>query len=223
MRTLAAAGVLTTFIVLFVVLLKNQVDEIPTRDVATSFILMASSLLAVVSGLVTQAADGKKTTPSPRQESFQRVSNKLMNLEILFTLVLPWLLLKSSSFIQHQLQLVPETDRIIEYLLVPHLYFFQAQIVGESMLFVSHRNELVFPYTCVANALRAFPLATWIQRAIVVLHQIQLFNPFHWLLVAGLPMAASVLWLYSSLILIPLKWYPVIRDERQTATHIDQD
>lgn len=214
MRTLAAAGVLATFTVLTVVLLKNQIEEIPQRDVATSMLLMASSLASVVSALLF--GEQRRTvdkTSHRRSDSFLRVSSQLMQWEVLFTIVVPWFLLKCSGVLRHQLHFIPDRDNAIDHLLVPHLYFFHAQIVGEAILMVSHQDSLVFPYTCLANAFRAFPLATWFQRAVLASQEIQQYNPFHWLLVAGLPLVATILWLYSSFVFLPLKWYPVVQQD----------
>lgn len=219
MKTLAAVGALVIFAVLTAVILKHQATEIPVRDVNTSLFLITWSLVVSGGAALVKRKQQRSTATTTRHDDhhhlgrppeYTRTSNQLMKLEVLLTLVLPWMLLKSSGLIQHHLHL---PKGMVEHLLVPHLYFFQAQILGESVLFATHQDDLVFFYTCMANALRGLPIGTWLLRSLVALQDIQLYNPFHWLLVAGLPIACTALWIYSSLIFIPLIWYPVTRQE----------
>jgi hypothetical protein len=220
MRTIVAIGSLVVFVVLTVIMLKHHRNEIPRRDVYSSFFLLAGSVVASAISMLLKRMrkDTKKKlqnkTPaeaveaSKRRAEFTRLSSQLMKYEVLFALLLPWIALRASKSIQIYCQ-VPMG--LVEHVLVPHLYFFQAQIAAEAILLATHHDELLFPYTWLANALRALPLATGILRSIVAIQTMfYVYNPFHWVLVVGLPAAATALWLYSSLIFLPLHWYPVL-------------
>jgi hypothetical protein len=215
MRTLIALGTLVIFTVLTVVLLKHHQEQIPLRDVYTSSLLFAWCIVGSgISGLLAKKTSAKsgpaaRQPPSPRPSSFARASNRLMQFEVIGTLVLPWLFLRSSPLVERYL-LLP--SGIVEKLLVPHLYFFQAQIAAEAIIVATHQDHLLFLYTWAANALRGLPLGTWILRSLVAfVESINPCNPFHWLIVVGLPAVGAMLWLYSSLIFIPLIWYPATK------------
>jgi hypothetical protein len=215
MRTLVALGTLVVFTVLSVILLKHHLEEIPQRDLYTSSFLFAWCVVG--SGVSELLARERLKTPSPavhrqhspRPSDFSQASNRLMQLEVFGTLVAPWMFLRSSPLVERYLLL---SSDVVEHLLVPHLYFFLAQVAAEAIIFATHQDRLMLPYTCVANALRGLPLGTWILRSLVAtVESIDTYNPFHWLIVVGLPAVAAALWLYSSLVFIPLIWYPVTK------------
>jgi hypothetical protein len=215
MRTLVALGTFVIFTVLTVILLKHHMEEIPVRDLYTSALLFALCVVASAASVLFLPAKKslakQRSGLSPRQHhrpsEFARASNRLMQLEVVGTLVVPWLVLRASKWVDRHLDL---PSAVVERLLVPHLYFFQAQIAAEAVLFATHQDWLLLPYTCVANALRGLPLGTWIVRSLVEsIQSVNPYNPFHWLIVAGLPAVGTGLWLYSSLVFIPLIWYPV--------------
>jgi hypothetical protein len=226
MRTIVSIGSFVVFVVLTVVMLKHHRNEIPRRDVYASLFLFAWSAVASAISAAIKRTTSDTTTKqqqkpptktstetAQRPVEFTRTSNQLMQYEVLLTLLVPWIVLRASKWVQHNWQL---PEGLVEHLLVPHLYFFQSQIAAEAILLATRQDALLFPYTCVANALRALPLATWILRSLVATQTMfHVYNPFHWVLVVLLPAAAAALWLYSSLIFIPLHWYPVLHDDER--------
>ena len=204
--------VLFIFLCLSVVLLSHEQDNIPSRDVLASVIMAA----AVVVGLVvanggvriTKSLDGKKPFLSTQPESFRRASSVLMQLEVIWTLILPWtlLILENNNF-----DLAHNKNLTVAHLVAPHLFFFQIQILLELALMVAHCDAwTIFLYTAVANAYRALPLGTGILRSFFAVGSGNMVSATDWLIVIVLPSVASCLWLYSTLIFLPLEWYPVV-------------
>jgi hypothetical protein len=149
---------------------------------------------------------------------FIRLTNQLVQVDVLCSIFVPWLLLASQETIRHCAKL--PVGGTVAHLLAPHLYFYQVQIAAEALLIATRQEYWVFPYTCVAAFLRGFPLGTWLWRSLSVVTSIaqEPPSPYHnnlcwWLLVAGLPAACSTLWLYFVLVFIPLRWYPLARGD----------
>ena len=104
----------------------------------------------------------------------------LSSCEVLFTLVLPWMLL------------LQDGNRSIS--LVPHLLIFQGQILAELVLFMAGRKEWVFGFTCVANAFRLQSILAGLHESVYPRSK-------------ALSIVALLLWLYSSFVFIPFVWY----------------
>jgi len=221
MNIFFSTGLLVLFSVFNAVLLKNQRNEIPTRDVVASALVVLSAYAVLVLEELyfhhprTKSAIAKPTTPA-----YRRDVNALMLSEVVFDLVVPWILLsKNAAFWHRKLDHLLESEtggegdghNVLGYLLVPHLFFFQAQIVGELMFYVAGRGSLVFPYTCMANAYRFFPLGTCIRRSYAAFRNASILDPFHWLVVVLLPSIIAMLWVYSSFVFVPLEWYPLTK------------
>jgi hypothetical protein len=216
-------NLLYLFICLTAVLAAHQCEHIPLRDAKSGVALvLLASLAATVRVLhrpekQQQQHDARHRLPtgSAAAERYHRVALRLMNLEILFTILIPWILLFwDRAFPADGLLDDVRKQPSLGHLLVPHLFFFQCQIIGEMILWkAGYSGGLVpFYYTAAANALRAFPVGTWILRSLAVAPGVEPASPVHWLVVAVLPLAAAGLWAYSSLVFVPLVWYPVLQE-----------
>jgi hypothetical protein len=111
---------------------------------------------------------------------FQRQFAILSFCEVVFTIVLPWLLL-----LRHGGQATS---------MVPHLLIFQGQILAELVLFLVGHKEWLFAFTCVANTCRFRSILAGVQGSDESLNK-------------ALSIIALLLWLYSSFVFIPFVWY----------------
>jgi len=235
------AGILTFFTVLTAELVKHERSYIPQRDLTLGGGLcvfgLGSAILHNAKKLFKKMDAHKEAPPIKhhRPESFLRASHELMSMEILFTLIIPWIFVKyfAKDELRHGLgfsttHINGDTDHgdILNYLLVPHLFFFQAQIVGELILYVGHQTpKCIYDYTMAANLFRGLTLVTWIRRSLLILYQqstgspFWYMNPILWLAVVLLPVIAVALWLYSTFIFLPLIWYPVLWSEEEQRKH----
>lgn len=203
---------LTFFTCITVVLLSHETANIPARDVMASvFLAIAVASLIVASRVRIRITGSHRVTKKqqpPQPESFTRVSNRLMQLEVVCTLVVPWILLVLAV---NDVHLVRD-ELTVAHLVAPHLFFFQVQILLEMTLMVAQCDaSIIFFYTAAANAYRALPLGTCLLRSLVaVVDANASMSLTDWLIVVVLPSIATLLWLYSSLIFLPLEWYPVV-------------
>lgn len=216
---------LILFICLNAVLLSHEQAYIPGRDVIASELFAVTVGLAVIGVRISggnKPVVKKQSHSSPQFASFQSHSNKLMQLEVIWTLLIPWVLLFVNKMYEFHYQKggsngdEAHDDLNVAYLVSPHLFFFQVQIILEIVLMVSHCDSIIFPYTAAANAYRALPLYTWIMRSLLTVPDMPLFSAAHWFTVVLLPCIATCLWLYSSFIFLPLEWYPVVANAQRT-------
>ena len=141
--------------------------------------------------------ESEEARPRIVSTRFRSILTALYTMEIMFTVILPWLIILEGIFNR---RLTTKNG----HLLASHLFIFQAQIACECIIELAgdKRRWLVFPFTCLANLYRGVTIATWISR---VLEQ-----P----IIEGrdviVPLLASALWIYSSFIFIPREWYPVL-------------
>ncbi len=142
--------------------------------------------------------ESRELPKNVRTESFRDIFNALSALEVVSTILIPWLVILEGLLNKN------ETMKN-GHLLAPHLFIFQTQIAGECMimLYGERRKWLLFPFTCIANAYRGVTLGTWLLRVLNedVLGSREII----------LPMIATGLWIYSSFVFIPKKWYPLAK------------
>jgi hypothetical protein len=204
---------LILFSCLTVVLLSKEQANIPVRDlIASALLAVAVGLLIAgvrITGVVSHDVKKQASPPAP-PESFQRSSKRLMQLEVIWTLFVPWILLFLDKMYDFHLLEDPHEKLTVAYLVTPHLFFFQVQIILEAVLVVAKCQSFLFLYTAAANAYRALPLGTCILRSLLTLVTMPLYSANDWFVVVVLPCVATCLWLYSSLIFLPLEWYPVV-------------
>jgi len=138
----------------------------------------------------------KERPKNVRTERFRNIFNILSALEVVVTILIPWLVILEGILNKNE-------TRRNGYLLAPHLFVFQAQIACECMimLYGERRKWMIFPFTCVANAYRGVTIGTWMFRLLNedVTRSRDII----------LPMIATGLWIYSSFVFIPKVWYPL--------------
>jgi len=211
------ANILIIFACLTAVLLSHEKANIPTVDLAVArFLALAVTLLVVwvrilarTNKIAVNAA--KKELP----EETQQASKKLMFHEVIWTLLMPWFLLFLDRVCyQTDLLRTDNFDKTVAYFVTPHLFFFQVQIILETVLEITKASHsypwLLFHYTVVANTYRGIPLGTSLLRSLYALPDMQLYNVQHWVVVVVQPIMTAVLWLYSSLVFVPQIWYPAL-------------
>lgn len=148
--------------------------------------LLGTGMLLVLAVVVGPIPVWLEQVTTRRTPAFNRAFRLLSLCEVIFTLVLPWiLLLRRKSFHQH------------EDILVPHMLIFQGQIFSELVLFLTRRRQWLFLFTCGANICRLGSILFWIQQATQPVDQI-------------LSLVAILLWLYGSLVFIPFVWFPCL-------------
>ncbi len=144
--------------------------------------------------------ESRERPKSVRTERFRNIFNMLSALEVVSTILIPWLAILEGLLNKNE-------TRRNAHLLAPHLFIFQAQIAGECMimLYGERRKWLIFPFTCVANAYRGVVIGTWVFRLLneQVLGSRDIV----------LPMIATGLWIYSSFVFIPKVWYPLVKHD----------
>jgi hypothetical protein len=138
----------------------------------------------------------KERPKNVRTERFRNIFNILSALEVVVTILIPWLVILEGILNKNE-------TRRNGYLLAPHLFVFQAQIACECMimLYGERRKWMLFPFTCAANAYRGVTIGTWVFRLLNedVTRSRDII----------LPMIATGLWIYSSFVFIPKVWYPL--------------
>ena len=206
---IAIIGLLT------VELLRAKLDDIPDRDLYASLVGLVGVAAAILMA---------KSLSFPRH-NFQRTprfvkSFRMLTLaEVVFTLVVPWAVLsrnwqRPTTLLQFPLLMRPEIDvdtPTVEHLLVPHLFIFQVQILLEAIISLSSESSLLFPYTCVANAYRAVPLAVWVlQTKALVVSQSEELGTLESIFAILLPAVTVLLWTFSSFMFLPSDWRPLL-------------
>lgn len=205
---------LACFAQLNVVLIKHYRHIIPQRDILACGFGMVG--LCTVFALNRKGADIRPT------ERFHKTFNMLAFSEILGTIILPWVFIMLETLDVYDVYLpTSQNDGGMGYLLVPHLFYFQMQIVLECVIYLVGQKWLVLPYTCVANSYRIIPLMTWISRSMDLLNATgdnkTPERPQAFIMVL-LPFIALMLWVYSTFVFIPLEWYPLLKTPPSQST-----
>ncbi|KAL7473214.1 hypothetical protein ACHAXS_013630 [Conticribra weissflogii] len=165
--------------------------DIPRRD----YIACKVGLGLIIS---LTAFEMEKKTERPKTKRFRSIFATLSAMEVIFTVLIPWLVILEGVFNKAQ-------TRKNGNLLASHLFIFQAQIAGECVIAMTgeRRKWLIFPFTCMANAYRAVTIGTWIIRVM------EEDTPESRDVI--LPAIAGCLWIYSSFVFIPFEWYPQLK------------
>ena len=144
--------------------------------------------------------ESNKRTQSIESKRFRKIFTTLSSFEVVFTIILPWLIILEGILNQHE-------DKN-GHLLAAHLFIFQTQVGLECIIQLAgeRRKWIMFPFTVFANLYRGVTIATWIMR---VMAEEEVLEPRD----IVLPIVALCLWLYSTLIFIPHEWYPLLKDE----------
>jgi len=206
-------SLLAVFSSLNYVLIQEHWQVIPRWDVVAS----AAGLFLVVAFILKGKLFPKERPELVKTKRFQKAFFSLTILEVLFQLILPWLLLSynltiekiTTDYVKPPLA-IGAKEQMFAYMLAPHLFVFQMQIILEMLIFLSGQKHLLFPYTCFANAYRVVPLITWSLRAYNVAPQLGHLGLFQKYLSIFLPLMANTLWIVSSLVFIPFEWMPLI-------------
>ena len=170
--------------------------EIPHRD----YIMCRVGLILIL--LLTALESNKKTHSIIESKRFRKIFTTLSSFEVVFTIILPWLIILEGILNQHEKQKNG-------HLLAAHLFVFQTQIGLECIIQLAgeRRKWIMFPLTVFANLYRGVTIATWILMRVVAEEEV--LEPRD----IVLPLIALCLWLYSSFIFIPHEWYPLLKDE----------
>ena len=162
---------------------------IPRRD----FAACRFGLLIV---LFLSMFESKDPYNRPRSKRFRMIFTTLSALEVLFTILVPWL-----SILEHLIQ----RTALHGHLLASHLLIFQTQIAFECIIIMAGetRKWILFPFTLLANCYRLLSIITWIVRT---LHDTNLDSRD-----VLLPVIAFSLWMYSTFVFLPREWYPLIK------------
>jgi hypothetical protein len=165
--------------------------EIPHRDYVIG-------CLAPILIMLLASFESRELPMNVRTKRFRNIFNTLSALEVVFTILIPWLVILEGLLNKN------ETMRN-GHLLAPHLFIFQTQIAGECMimLYGERRKWLLFPFTCIANVYRGVTIGTWVLR---VLNEDAIGSRE-----IILPMITTGLWIYSSFVFIPKEWYPLAK------------
>lgn len=209
MRTLRTEGLITVISVLNVVLIKHWENAIPMRDLSASGVVLGLVVLAALapgSHRIPQVRRRNVKTSSIMESLYVHrvMSSKMLWLrpESMFMLAVPWALILLKRM-QHEEE--------AGYLLVPHLQFFQSQILGEAILFAANKSEFIYHYTCLTNAYRALPLGTWLLRSLSIMmgmQSIESWDLVDFAVLLVLPALAFVLWAYETFVSLPIELYP---------------
>ena len=162
---------------------------IPRRD----FAAIRSGLVLVLFLSVFESKDPYKR---PKSKRFRMIFTTLSALEVLFTVMVPWL-----SILEHFIQ----RTALHGHLLASHLLIFQTQIALECIIVMAGENRkwILFPFTLLANCYRLLSLLTWIART---MDETNLDSRD-----VLLPSIAFSLWMYSTFVFLPREWYPLIK------------
>lgn len=182
------ARILTVCLILDSILVLFFRGGIPRRDfAATRFGLLLVLYLSMFES---------EPYNRPKSQRFRMIFTTLSALEVLFTVLVPWL-----SILERLIHRTP----IHGHLLASHLFIFQTQISLECIIVMAgeQRKWLLFPFTVLANCYRLLSILTWIMRT---LNETNIeFRD------VVLPAIAFGLWIYSTFVFLPREWYPLIK------------
>jgi len=221
------ANVLVVLTCLSVILLSHEKENIPSHELLMATFLAAAVAIRVLWVRIFQQMllrrGNRKLSSSGGATPFQlpahslQISQHLMLQEVVWTILVPWIWLFLDHNNSSTLLRMATSNQTVGYFVAPHLFFFQVQIVLESVLQVTFiRNDdpshrfLLFHYTAVVNAYRGVAVGVTLLRSLYALPDLQLNNFHQWWVVAVLPSVTTLLWLYSSFIFLPLHWYPAL-------------
>ena len=192
---------LLLFGVLECILLLYHRAELSTRDI--SAVKVATLILLVIPFLIVSIPTtwyahvlAAKVEKTPR---FRAIFSRLSLAEIFFTVIIPWI----------QILLVTGNASMA----LPHLFVFQAQIALESLILAegSDCKFALFPFTAVANIYRfANIYRWWMNSQQICSNNESTIGVLQFCCELILPSIALLLWSYSTLIFIPLEWYPLL-------------
>jgi hypothetical protein len=167
--------------------------EIPHRD----YFFCRLSLVTIL--FLSLFEMDKRPTKRPDTKRFRSLFATLSTMEVLFTILIPWLIILEGILSFSKVQTAKNG-----HLLASHLFIFQTQIAGECIIEMAgeHRKWMIFPFTCIANLYRGVSIATWISR---VMNEAEIESRD-----IILPTIAACLWLYSSFVFIPREWLPLL-------------
>jgi hypothetical protein len=177
-------------------------SAVPKRD------LFASAVgLAILTECFNKRHHTKALSiPSPAlKRRMDKVFHALSTVELLTTILIPWGLILQEQLYGNTLR---QKESAI-YILASHLFIFQTQIAGESLIasIGTKHHWMLFPFTAVTNTYRLVPLLTWLSRAGVPAWE----HP--------LPLIGLGLWAFSNLYFIPFEWWPVLQKAKQQSSH----
>ena len=184
------------------ILLLYHRAELSTRDisavkVATLILLVLPFLIASIPTTWYTHVLAVQVEKTPR---FRAIFSRLSLAEIFFTVIIPWI----------QILLVTGNA----YMALPHLFVFQAQIVLESLILAegSDCKFALFPFTAVANIYRFANIYRWWMNSqhICSNNESSTIGVLQFCCELILPSIGLLLWSYSTLIFIPLEWYPLL-------------
>jgi len=220
------ANTLVVLACLTVVLLVHEKENVPARDLIAAQVLALAVAVKIVWVRIFNRKHEEASTAVELSEHAQQVGKTLMAHEVLWTLLAPWLWLYLDR--RCNFELLRTLNQTVAYFVIPHLFFFQVQIVLESVLQVtgvvgktSSDPWLLFDYTVLANCYRGVVLGEGLLRSLYALPTLQVYNVHHWIVVVILPVATTLLWLYSTLIFLPIHWYPTLIEGLST-TGVDE-
>ena len=168
-------------------------EEIPHRDMVT---FQMGLLLVVVVILLWGRHRHAPILVTHESQLMRTAFTRISTLEVVFTIILPWVLLLIAG----------ENNR--QLLGIPHLFVFQAQIILEVMFTLADRGDFNFPFTIVANLYRSKSIIAWCHQTYFRTTTATSI-PFQMASLA-LSTIAALLWLYGSLIFIPTIWFPCL-------------
>ena len=186
------------------ILLLYHRKELPTRDIAA--VKVASLILLILPFLIASIPTTWHTqvlvVQVEKTPRFRAIFSRLSLAEIFFTVIIPWI----------QILLVAGNASMA----LPHLFVFQAQIALESLILAEGNNckFALFPFTAVANIYRFVPIASWLMNSQhICSNNESTTGVLKFCRELILPSIALLLWSYSTLIFIPLEWYPLLTCE----------
>jgi hypothetical protein len=221
--------VLSVFVGLDIALLAVDHTAVPKRDLLATFIglVVMTEAFSWKRGHNMIAPSG--TPHSDMKRRLDKVFHTLSAIELLTTIIIPWFMILQQQFemLFHMimLQQVFGSDSSMQakadsaiYILASHLFIFQTQIAGESLIAASGSQHrwMLFPFTIVANTYRLVPLLTWLSRSGYRVGQQPSTNNWQ---EHTLPWIGIALWIFSSFYFIPFEWWPVLRRARQHDLH----
>lgn len=207
--------ILSVFTGLDVALLAVDHTAVPKRDLLVSFFGLAVLMDTFKNWKHGHNIIAPSGTPNPdMKRRLDKVFHTLSAIELLITIIIPWTMILHQQFYGSGSSLQAKEDSAI-YILASHLFIFQTQIVGESLIAAagSQHRWMLFPFTIVANTYRLVPLLTWLSRSGYKPSTINnwLQHPLPWFGIA--------LWIFSSFYFIPFEWWPVLQNARQQDLH----
>jgi hypothetical protein len=215
--TAPATLLLSIFTGLDMALLALDHTAVPERDLLASFIGVA-----VLTKLFSwKRGHNSMIAPNPdMKRRLDKVFRTLSAIELLATIIIPWAMILHHEFFDRESSLQAKEDSAI-YILASHLFIFQTQIAGESLIAVagSQHRWMLFPFTIAANTYRLVPLLTWLSRSGFKLGQHPSSNNIWQQQQHLLPLIGIALWIFSSFYFIPFEWWPLLQNTRQQNLH----